>query len=450
MQADSLPSADKALPSSSLFPALTESRWARLTIVMLLYFMQGVPTGLILIAIPAWLAANGATPLTVGAYVGTAMFPWSIKLFMGLFMDRFTYRPMGRRRSWILFAQTGMVLTFIALAILSPTADQVQLITALAFGLVLSAVFNDVAVDSMTIDLVPLEERATVNSAMFAAQTVGISASGFLSGQLLASSGMAPVAILLGSCVILTSIVIMMFRERPGERLLPWSRGEASAECMALQHEAWGPIFRGIGRALRKPATLLFILGMTFSYATFAFTDAVAPTLAVQQLGWSDSDYSQYASLISLISAGIVAISTTWLVKWVGIRRAMLLIGSVVIGGSLFAALTYGGWEDGRIFATVYFLQYCFALLLQIVLIVWAMRLCNPAVAASLFAMFMAVPNFGRSLLSGASGWVIEGYGYEGAYMAVVLVMTIALTLCLIGGVGKEPKEVEMPDQAHI
>ena len=432
----------------SLLPALTESRWARLAIVMLLYFMQGVPTGLILIAIPAWLAANGASPLTVGAYVGTAMFPWSIKLFMGLVMDRFTFRPMGRRRSWIMFAQTGMVLTFVAIAVLRPTADQVELVTLLAFSLVLCAVFNDVAVDSMTIDLVPLEERATVNSAMFATQTVGISASGFISGQLLSSAGILPVAVLLGVCVAVTSIVIMMFRERPGERLLPWSRGKASAECMALQHEAWGPIFRGIGQALRRPATLLFIAGMALSYVTFAFTDAVAPTLAVQQLGWSDSDYSQYASLISLISAGIVAIATTLLVRWIGIRNAMLLIGAVIIGASIFGSLTYGEWADGRIFAALYFLQYCFALLLQIILIVWAMRLCNPAVAASLFAMFMAVPNFGRSLLSGASGWVIEGYGYSGAYLAVALVLLLALTLCLLGGVGREPKEAEIPIQS--
>ncbi|MEL6687938.1 MAG: MFS transporter [Pseudomonadota bacterium] len=430
--------------------SLPESRWARLTIVMLLYFMQGVPTGLILIAIPAWLAANGASPLTVSAYVGTAMFPWSIKLFMGLVMDRFTFRPMGRRRSWILFAQTGMVLAFISLAVISPTADQVEVVTALAFALVLSAVFNDVAVDSMTIDLVPHEERATVNSAMFATQTVGISASGFMSGQLLASVGMLPVAVGLGICVALTSIIIMLFRERPGERLLPWTRGEASAECLALQHEAWGPIFKGIGRALRNPATLLFIVGMALSYVAFAFTDAVAPTLAVQQLGWSDSDYSQYASLIRLISAGFVAIATTLIVKWIGIRRAMLAIGAVIISASLFGALTYSGWEGGRTFATLYALQYGFALLLQIILIVWAMRLCNPAVAASLFAMFMAMPNFGRSLLSGGSGWVIEGYGYPGAYMAVVIVMGAALTLCWIGGVGREPKEVEMPDQALV
>ena len=45
---------------------------------------------------------------------------------------------------------------------------------------------------------------------------------------------------------------------------------------------------------------------------------------------------------------------------------------------------------------------------------------------------------------------MIEGYGYPGAYMAVVIVMGLALTLCLIGGVGREPKDVEMPVQALV
>ena len=70
-------------------PALSQSRFARFAAIILLYSMQGVPVGLTLVALPAWLAANGAGPVAVGAFVGTALLPWSLKLFGGLLMDRF-------------------------------------------------------------------------------------------------------------------------------------------------------------------------------------------------------------------------------------------------------------------------------------------------------------------------------------------------------------------------
>ena len=61
--------------SKPRLPALSQNRSARFAAIILLYFMQGVPLGLSLIAVPAWLAANGATPIIVGAFVGTALLP---------------------------------------------------------------------------------------------------------------------------------------------------------------------------------------------------------------------------------------------------------------------------------------------------------------------------------------------------------------------------------------
>jgi PAT family beta-lactamase induction signal transducer AmpG len=73
-----------------------------------------------------------------------------------------------------------------------------------------------------------------------------------------------------------------------------------------------------------------------------------------------------------------------------------------------------------------------------IVLIVWAMRICEPTVAASLFALFMAVPNFARSTLSGASGWVVDAGGYPAAYLAVAGLTFAGLVLLLLARIGAE------------
>ena len=48
------------------------------------------------------------------------MLPWSTKLFNGLVMDRFTFKPMGRRRGWILLSQALMVAALLSMALVAP------------------------------------------------------------------------------------------------------------------------------------------------------------------------------------------------------------------------------------------------------------------------------------------------------------------------------------------
>lgn len=417
-------------------PAMSESIYLRCIAIILLYFMQGIVVGLSTIAIPAWLAARGASPIEIGGFVGTALLPWSLKLFNGLLMDRFTYRPMGRRRSWILVAQMLMMATLFGLAIAAPSASQIIVLTAFCFTLNLCATFNDVAVDGMTVDLVPEEERTTVNGFMFASQTLGISAAGFIAGQLLVDDQISITAFLFGAFVGIASLFISLFRERPGERLFPWTGGQPSPECTERQHAAWLPILGGIFRSLLSLPTLLFLAGTGLSSATFAFMDSVAPTLSVQQLGWGSDDYSSFASIVGLIAAIAGATMTTFLVRWAGLRNSMTMLFLVLALAATIAGSTYEMWQGSTVFMAIYAIQYVAALLLTIVLIVWAMRLCDPTIAASLFALFMAAPNLARSLLSGGSGWVVEGSGYAAAYYAVAALSLAGLALCLFAGVG--------------
>ncbi|MEE4295341.1 MAG: MFS transporter [Wenzhouxiangella sp.] len=434
-------------PASGI-PALSTNRIARFAAIILLYFMQGLPLGLTIIAVPAWLAANGASPVAVGAFVGTALLPWSLKLFNGLLMDRFTFKPMGRRRSWILVAQAMMLLVFLALASAAPSAADVFALTAFFFTLNVCAVFNDVAVDGMTVDIVPHEERTTINGCMFAAQALGISGSAFTAGKLLEAGNITILALLLAAFVAIASGFVSLFRERPGERLMPWSNGQPSPECRERQQDAWWPILKGLFKALIVPTTLIFLIGIGLSQATFTFTDAVAPTLAVQQLGWTSEQYSSFASAMSLLAAVLGAATTPFLVKFFGLRNTIFGLFVALSLVALAGGLTLTDWQDARIFSVLFGLQYVLSTLLLIVSVVWAMRICNPAVAASLFALFMAVPNFARSVMSGWSGWVIEGFGYHGTYYMVAITTMVGLGFCLFARIGQD-QTVDFHHSSH-
>lgn len=427
------------------WPSLVEQRPLRFAAFMVLYFMQGVPLGLSLVALPAWLAAKGASPTEVGAFVGFAMLPWSLKLINGLVMDRFAYRPMGRRRAWVLVAQAFMAVILVALGIAAPGVEQVSLLASFCFALNVCATFNDVAVDGMAIDLVPESERSAINGCMFGSQTVGIAATSLIGGQLLVGAGIAPLAFILATFVGIASAIVGAFRERPGERLMPWTPGAPSPECEALQQDAWWPIIAGIARGFASWRTSLFMIAFVLSMANGALIDVVSATLAVQEFGWGSDEFSSYASLTNL-TGGIAGIILTGLiVKLVGLRTATIVLLLLLVAGSVIGGAVYSVEPSSRVFSVIFMGQSLFFTLANILFIAWAMKLCNPAVAASQFALFMALPNFSRAALASASGVVVENFGYAATYYSAAALTLAALVFTMAADMGRVSDEA----QAH-
>jgi len=70
----------------------------------MLYVAQGIPFGLILLALPAYFAAQGVDPVKIAGFASVALLPHAIKLIDAPIMDRWTYWPMGKRRPWMLIA----------------------------------------------------------------------------------------------------------------------------------------------------------------------------------------------------------------------------------------------------------------------------------------------------------------------------------------------------------
>ena len=76
---------------------LERSAAARFVICGLLYFAQGIPRGLLSIALPAWLAAQGISAGEIASYLAVIILPWAFKLVSGPFMDRYQFLAMGTR-----------------------------------------------------------------------------------------------------------------------------------------------------------------------------------------------------------------------------------------------------------------------------------------------------------------------------------------------------------------
>ncbi|MEO0464016.1 MAG: MFS transporter [Pseudomonadota bacterium] len=425
-------------PHPKTLPALSEHRTARFAAIIVLYFLQGVPLGLSLVALPAWIAEAGGTPVQVSGFVAVALLPWTTKLFNGLVMDRFAYKPMGRRRGWILLSQSLMVIALAMMAVLAPAASDIALLTALCFALNLCATFNDVAVDGMAVDLVPESERTAINSLMFASQAAGVAACSFVAGQALADGGTARTALILAAVVASASLFVSVFRERPGERLLPWSQGQASRECVERQHDAWWPILSGVFKSILARRTAMFLIATGFGGAYLAFADAVNPTLAIQQLGWSSERYSSFGATVNIAAAVFGLFIPLALERLLGLRWAILAQLAAIALLALIAGLSLPAWSNDLPFMALSASMYVLSITLTISAIVWAMRICDPVIAASQFALFMAIPNLSRLFMGGNSGWLVEGAGYGATYFAVAALVLVGFALIWFARVGDE------------
>lgn len=150
-------------------------------LLVLLYFLQGIPVGLAFGSIPFLMKSAHLSYSQLGTF-SLASYPYSLKLFWSPFVDSFYSKKVGRRRSWIIPVQTFTGLIFIILgsqidAIFKDLNANLNILTFYFFLLVLMASTQDIAVDSWALVILSPASKSYASTA----QTVGLNTGYFLS-----------------------------------------------------------------------------------------------------------------------------------------------------------------------------------------------------------------------------------------------------------------------------
>jgi PAT family beta-lactamase induction signal transducer AmpG len=424
---------------------LAEQRGLRFLSFTVFYIAQGLPFGLVSYAIPAFLAENGASAGEIGAFIALASLPWSFKLIAGPLMDRFNFLAMGRRRPWVILTQLGLVLTGLTFAFFPEGLNDLRLLTWLCFLLNVFAATQDVAVDGMAIDVLPVEEQGRANAFMALGQVVGISGAGAAAAFLIKSHGMIGVSLLLAlgfSFILAWSLAV---RERDGEKLLPWTEGAPTTRSLALQPSSWREIIVNLSRVLLLPASILLMgVSFIFRYAD-GFWITLAPVIVVQDLGFSSTDYASFTSLASLLAAfggllvGLfidkVGVKTLYMLSLAGYALLAFVVGSFP-----------GAWESIPFLVSIGFLQ---AFLYQggfVSFIAVHMNLCWVKVAATQFALYMAWINVGRSAGAGSLAFLEDKLTNPQMLQLIGLVFVVGMGLLWRANLQAHQKKVATLD----
>ncbi|MEO7960696.1 MAG: MFS transporter, partial [Ginsengibacter sp.] len=357
---------------------------------------QGIPEGMALFGIPAWMAMNNKTPGEIGGFVAAVGLPWSFKIIVAPLMDRFTYLPMGRRRPWVMFGQLGLMASFIAMAFVPDPLHNLTLLMAAGFSVGCFGAFQDVATDGMAIDIIPVSQQARANGFMWGAKIIGTSASLSIGSWLLHKYGFSTSILSLSVVVCLIMLVPVCLRERPGEKLLPWSNGRTSPETKKIQLTNWAIIFKSLYRVFSLRNSLLLALMAFITQGAFNYLDTLTPIFTVQALGWTDETYSQIFATASLIGGIGGMLIGGYLIDRFGKIRMLNIYFVLLI--ALTSALSFGKmyWTERWFitsFMVVYEVLYVFT---TIGIFALAMQCCWKKVSASQFTLYMTIANLGR------------------------------------------------------
>ncbi|NOQ92548.1 MAG: MFS transporter, partial [Flavobacteriaceae bacterium] len=409
------------------------------------------PEGMIFFAIPAWLAMNDKSVAEIGAFVGVIGIPWSFKILVAPLMDRFTYLPMGRKRPWIIIGQLGLIISLFATSFINDPLNNLNMLMIAGFFISFFGAFQDVAVDGMAIDILPINQQARANGLMWGSKTVGTSLSLAISTWIINTHGFTSAVIFLSIAVMCIILIPIFFRENIGEKFMPWTKGVASKISLDKQMKSWKVIFKSLFKVFFLPTSLIMGVAVFINSIGNGLMDTLLPVFTIQEVGWTNSDYSQIMAVANIVAGLSGMFIGGALVDIFGKKKMMsiYLIALIILTISMASFSNY--WPATFFVPTFIITYYILYTFLTIAIFASAMELCWKRISATQFTLYMAISNLGRAAGAGYLG-VFKDFLVKWEY--VILIYTIASIIMFVllryMNFNKHLTSVEILESSHL
>lgn len=412
-------------------PCMEGSKKLRLFTILILYVAQGIPIGLFDFAIPAWMAANGATGAEIGYVIGMIGLPWSLKFINGFLMDRYAFLPMGRRRAWLIGAQVAMVVALLACALLNPDPRDAILLGLVAFAVNSAVVFQDVAADALAVDMVVDEERGFAGGLMSGGQALGISISASAASIVIFNFGPGAAFTACAAIMAFVTAYLIWIRERHGERRLPWSSGGSHEASKQYQAQAWWPLVKDAFRLLLRPNSLQFVAITFIIGAGYGTMTVAVPLIAANFAGWNEAQLGS-ANGVAQLCAALVTISLGgYLTTKVGMKRFQIVTLAIFAGAILSFVLMQSYWTSSVMMTVIVVGWTVLYFLLSAPQAAITMSFCDPKTGASQFSIYMAFSNQGISF-AGFTFAFTQGFGGIPGVLSIMCAGMLAAMLLVM------------------
>ena len=419
---------------SAPHPEEPESRWRsrafykRMLICIGLGFSSGLPLYVLYQMIPAWLRSEGVDLATIGV-LSLVSLPYTLKFLWSPLLDRFDPIGLGRRRSWTLLTQVGLLGALAAFSLTSPEFS-IAAISGICFVVSVFSATQDIALDAYRRELLPDRELGLGNSLAVNAYRIASLVPGSLALILADTLPWRAVHLVVAAFMLVGILTSLWMPRQP----VPAAPTTSLAGTIVVAVRSFVDR-RGLGASIAILAfMLLYKLGdsMATALATPFYLDM---GFSMTQVGTIAKVASLWASVFGGTVGGIIMV-------WIGINRALWLFGAVQLLSILgFAALSVAGDDPAVLFGVVSF-EYLGVGLGTAAFVAFIAHNTDPRYTAFQFAVLTAITGIPRTFAGATTGYLVEWFGYTSFFLGCfALAIPGMLMLPLVAPWGDDPPD---------
>lgn len=413
--------------------------------MLLLGFSSGLPLLLVLGTLSFWLREAGIDLATIGHLSWVAL-PYGFKWVWAPLVDRLPIplltRALGRRRSWLLLAQTLVAAGLVGLSFRDPRAGLEPVVwcaLAVAFG----SATQDIALDAYRIESASMERQAALAAtyqtgyrlAMIwaGAGVLWLAARAEVGGAAGYQQGAWHSAYLVMAASMALGMVTVLFAPEPLPRVLRPAKSAGEWLRTALIEP-----FADFLRRYRWQAALILAL-----IAIYRISDVVMGIMAnpfYVDMGYTKDEVAAVTKIFGVIMTLAGAfVGGSISVRW-GVMR-VLMLGAILSAASnlLFAWLASQG-HDLRALIAVISADNLSSGIASAAFIAYLSSLTNVNYSATQYALFSSMMLLLPKFLAGFSGNYVDAFGYPQFFtMTALLGLPVLLLVWLASRVKMVP-----------
>lgn len=407
--------------------------------MVFLGFSAGLPFLLVFSTLSAWLRDEGVERSVIGffSWIGVT---YSIKVFWAPVVDRlslpFLTKFLGKRRSWMLLAQLGIVVGLVGMGS-SDSHSQLQQIALFAVWVAFCSATQDVVIDAYRIESVNPEYQG----AMAATYVLGYRIALLVAGAgafYIADYASWKVAYFVMASAMSVGLVTTLCLKEPDHKHFD---GRLSEDVAVKRQNIWRRLSISFVDAVLHPFVEFFgrngkvgllILMLIAVYKMSDITMGVMANPFYLDLGFSKKDIADISKVFGFFMTIAGAAMGGVLVVRYGIMRPLLL-GAVMVAATnlLFAVLAVSD-PNLLLLAGVISADNLSGGIATSVFIAYLSSLTSTAYTATQYALFSSLMTLPAQLLGGFSGVVVDSYGYTVFFIYASTVGLPAIVLVLL------------------
>jgi PAT family beta-lactamase induction signal transducer AmpG len=457
---EAIPSLEPDKVKGSVVDTLKEYLDRRILTIFVFGIGSGFPWVLWGSAMTAWLKEAGLTRAAIGVF-GTVAAAYSAHFLWAPIVDRIPFpvlSRLGQRRGWILGMEIPLALATLGIAFTNP-AESVRLTGILALVIAFCSATQDTAIAAYRIEIIP-REQPTMMSHASAAETAGWWTGYAFLGAVPFLLADRPgwtwnrIYILLALMWLPIMLIVILAREGRQRRERFKEAEEQYAKALAAKGAPgrWARLTAWMGVTIVEPFREYFrrtgwklgasVLGFLF---LFKLGEAFLGRMAIvfyKEVGFTDTQIGYFSKLATAGVTIVCSMLGGFLNARIGLIKGLLVGGLAMAASNLmFAWIAIDAARSGvpsqNLYIATIIVDGFTSAMSTVAFVAFISYFTSHTYTGTQYALLAAVGTLGRTLVSGASGFMVDALGGNWALFFVITSLMVLPSLVLLIYVGR-------------